>query len=137
VASGYRKIRVSSCLCCHSIIKRYRRRKAVDKRRHYPVYLYKLSTQKSPLQSCTFRDLTKSKRKRERCKEIGKNLNYDKEKYREMILDAAETVLGYFGFNRAVYENPGNNRKKKRKWYEELHEERTKDIQIETMSEKQ
>jgi hypothetical protein len=31
-------------------------------------------------------------------------MNYDKEKYREMILDAAETVLGYFGFDRTVYE---------------------------------
>jgi len=27
----------------------------------------------------------------------GKTPNYDKEKYREMILDAAETVLGPFG----------------------------------------
>jgi hypothetical protein len=54
----------------------------------------------------------------------------------KMILDAAETVLGYFGFNRTVYENPGNNRKKKRKWYDELHEERTKDIQTERMMEK-
>ena len=53
-----------------------------------------------------------------------------------MILDAAETVLGYFGFNRTVYENPRNNRKKKRKWYKELHEERTKDIQAEMMMEK-
>jgi DNA polymerase elongation subunit (family B) len=61
-------------------------------------------------------------------KEEKSTLNYDKDKYREMILDAAETVLGYFGFNRAVYENPRNNRKK-RKWYDELHEERTKDIQ--------
>ncbi len=31
--------------------------------------------------------------------------NYDKEKYREMILDAAETVLGSFGFDRTVYSN--------------------------------
>ena len=30
-------------------------------------------------------------------------LEYDKEKYREMILDAAETVLGMFGFDRTVY----------------------------------
>jgi hypothetical protein len=55
---------------------------------------------------------------------------YDKEKYREMILDAAETVLGFFGFDRTVC---GNIKKKKgrRKWYEELREERTKDIQAE------
>jgi DNA polymerase elongation subunit (family B) len=62
-------------------------------------------------------------------------MNYDKDKYREMILDAAETVLGYFGFDRTVYENPMNKRKKK-KWYEELHQERTKDIEAEMMSEK-
>jgi hypothetical protein len=44
-----------------------------------------------------------------------------------MILDAAETVLGYFGFDRSLY---GIARKNgKRKWYEELHEDRTKDIQ--------
>jgi hypothetical protein len=62
-------------------------------------------------------------------------LNYDKDKYRQMILDAAETVLGYFGFNRIVYENPRNNRKK-RKWYDELQEETRKDIQAEMMMEK-
>jgi hypothetical protein len=55
-------------------------------------------------------------------KDNGKTLNYDKDKYREMILDAAETVLGYFGFDRTVYE---------------LQEGRTKDIQSEMMIEKQ
>jgi hypothetical protein len=30
---------------------------------------------------------------------------YDKEKYREMILDAAETVPGYFSFDRTIYSN--------------------------------
>ena len=54
-----------------------------------------------------------------------------------MILDGAETVLGYFGFDRTVYENPRNNGRKKKQWYEELHEERTKDIQAEMMMEKQ
>jgi hypothetical protein len=47
---------------------------------------------------------------------------------REMILDAAETVLSYFGFDRTVYGTPRKNRKKKMKWYDELHDERTKDI---------
>jgi hypothetical protein len=28
---------------------------------------------------------------------------YDKEKYKEMILDVAETVLGFFGFDRSTY----------------------------------
>jgi hypothetical protein len=37
-------------------------------------------------------------------------VNYDKEKYRQMILDAAETVLGYFEFDRTVYENHRNKR---------------------------
>jgi hypothetical protein len=62
---------------------------------------------------------------------------YDKEKSREMILDAAETVLRLFGFDRTVYENPRNNRKKKMKWYDELYDERTKDIQAEMKMEKQ
>ena len=53
---------------------------------------------------------------------------YDKEKYKEMILDAAETVLGYFGFNRSAY---SNIKKGRRKWYEELREERTRDIETE------
>jgi hypothetical protein len=48
-----------------------------------------------------------------------------------MILDAAETVLGHFGFNRTVYGMPMNNRK--RKWYEELQDERTKDIEAEML----
>ena len=54
---------------------------------------------------------------------------YDKEKYREMILDAAETVLGLFGFDRTVYSNNIKNKNGRRKWYDELREERTRDIQ--------
>ena len=37
------------------------------------------------------------------CQNKSKTLNYDKEKYREMILDAAETVLHYFGFDRTAF----------------------------------
>jgi hypothetical protein len=37
-----------------------------------------------------------------------------------MILDAAETVLKFLGFDRTVYGMPRNNRKKKMRWYEEL-----------------
>jgi hypothetical protein len=62
---------------------------------------------------------------------------YDKDKYREMILDAAETVLGYFGFDRTLYGVDHKNNRKKKKWYDELQEERTKDIQSEMMMEKQ
>ena len=50
-----------------------------------------------------------------------------------MILDAALTVLSYFGFNRTVYGTPKNNRKKKMKWYDELRDERTKDIKTEIL----
>jgi DNA polymerase elongation subunit (family B) len=53
---------------------------------------------------------------------------YDKEKYKEMILDAAETVLGYFGFNRTAFSNFKNG-KRRNKWYEELKEQRTRDIE--------
>jgi DNA polymerase elongation subunit (family B) len=62
-------------------------------------------------------------------------LDYDKEKYKEMILDAAETVLGYFGFDRALYGNKKNISKRKWRWFEELRQERERDINIE-MSEK-
>jgi hypothetical protein len=48
-----------------------------------------------------------------------------------MILDAAETVLKFLGFDRTVYGMPRENRK--RKWYEELHQERTKDIEAEIL----
>jgi hypothetical protein len=48
-----------------------------------------------------------------------------------MILDAAETVLGSFGFDRSIYGNFKRN--KGEKWYEELREERTRDIHTETM----
>ena len=46
---------------------------------------------------------------------------YDKEKYREMILDASETVLGLFGFDRTVYSQ--FKKKEIGKWYDELREQ--------------
>ena len=59
---------------------------------------------------------------------------YDKEKYKEMILDAAETVLGFFGFDRSTYSNlKKNNRLRKWRWYEEMREQRTRDIQTEML----
>jgi DNA polymerase elongation subunit (family B) len=93
-------------------------------------YIYTDSQHKNPL--CRVVPLEILHKGEKDDKENGKTLNYDKVKYREMILDAADTVLGYFGFDRNVYENPRNNRKKK-KWYDELHGERTKDIQVEMM----
>ena len=46
-----------------------------------------------------------------------------------MLLEAAETLLGYFGFDRTAYGDTG--RKKERKWWHVLREERTKDIETE------
>ena len=56
---------------------------------------------------------------------------YDREKYKEMILDAAETVLGFFGFDRTVYSN--NKKIRKKNWYEELREQRATDIETEML----
>jgi hypothetical protein len=53
----------------------------------------------------------------------------------QRILDAAETVLGYFGFNRALYGYKKNISKRKWMWFEELRKERERDIYLE-MSEK-
>jgi hypothetical protein len=59
---------------------------------------------------------------------------YDKKKYKEMILDAAETVPGFFGFNRIAYSNfKRNNGVRKWRWYEELREQRIRDIQTEML----
>ena len=57
------------------------------------------------------------------------DFDYDKEKYREMLFEATETVLGSFGFDRSVY---GNAKKKIRKWWHELSEERIRDRDRET-----
>jgi hypothetical protein len=45
-----------------------------------------------------------------------------------MILDAAETVLGLFGFHRRAYSNIKKGTRKWR-WYEELKEQRVRDIE--------
>ena len=45
----------------------------------------------------------------------GKEHDYDKVKYRDMLLEAAETVLGYFGFERTQYEDTSRN--KNREWW--------------------
>jgi hypothetical protein len=100
---------------------------------HTIQYIYTDSQHNNPL--CRVVPL-KILQKEKDGKENGKTLNYDKEKYREMILDVTETVLGYFGFDKSLYGKPMKNRKKK-EWYEELHEERTKDIDTERMMEKQ
>jgi hypothetical protein len=57
-------------------------------------------------------------------------LNYDKEKYREILLEAAETVLGYFGFDRTIYDEKATV-KKNRKWWDGLKQEQMMDIRTE------
>jgi DNA polymerase elongation subunit (family B) len=56
---------------------------------------------------------------------------YDKEKYRDMLLEAAETVLGYFGFDRTAFGD--TVKKRNRKWWYALSEERNREIENEKM----
>jgi len=63
--------------------------------------------------------------------EEGREQVYDKEKYREMLLEAAETVLGYFGFDRTLIGDRSKNRKW---WWHQLREQPQKDIYIEKAS---
>jgi DNA polymerase elongation subunit (family B) len=87
-------------------------------------YIYTNSLHKSPLLRVASIDSTNG---------VKGKLDYDKEKYKEMILDAAETVLGYFGYDRTLYGNKKKISKRKWWWFEELRQEREKDIMAETM----
>jgi hypothetical protein len=49
-----------------------------------------------------------------------------------MLLEAAETVPGYFGFDRTIYDVKAT-RKKNRKWWDGLKQEQMIDIQTETL----
>jgi DNA polymerase elongation subunit (family B) len=80
-------------------------------------YIYTDAAQKNPLRRVTPLDL------------ISEEHDYDKEKYREMLLEAAETILAYFGFDRTNYGDAV--RKKNRKWWYELRQERQKDVETE------
>jgi DNA polymerase elongation subunit (family B) len=94
--------------------------------RKYPLkgdiiqYIYTDSNHNNPLCRVTSIDNAKSLPQ------------YDKEKYKEMTLDAAETVLGFFGFDRTLYSNFKRNKGRK-KWYEELKEQRVRDIETEML----
>ena len=59
---------------------------------------------------------------------LGNNfgLEYDEEKYKEMLLDAAETVLGIFGFDRTLFAKA-----KDRKRWMEIRKNRMNDVQAE------
>ena len=56
-------------------------------------------------------------------------LDYDKEKYKEMLLDASETVLGIFGFDRTKFGKP-----KDKKWWMQLRRNRMSDVKAEINS---
>ena len=79
-------------------------------------YIYTNSQHNNPLCRVVPLQLVKEE------EETKQNLpNYDKEKYKEMILDAAESVLDIFGFDRTIYGNFNkNNKGRRKKWYEEL-----------------
>jgi hypothetical protein len=53
-------------------------------------------------------------------------LVYDREKYKDMLLDSAETVLGIFGFDRTLYGKP-----KDKTWWMELRTNKINDVQSE------
>ena len=52
--------------------------------------------------------------------------DYDKEKYLEMLLDSAESVLSIFGFNRSIF---GFDKKKSRQWWYEIYQQREREIE--------
>jgi len=91
-------------------------------------YIHTDSHHKNPLRRVVSLDSTDGKKEK---------LAYDKEKYKEMILDAVETVLGYFGFDRALFGSRRNTTIRKWLWLEELRRERERDIRIEMTDRKQ
>lgn len=80
-------------------------------------YVYTDAQHKNPLRRVMHLDL------------ISEEHDYDKEKYRNMLLVAAETVLGYFGFDRTAFGDTVQRRN--RKWWYVLSEERNRDIENE------
>ena len=48
-----------------------------------------------------------------------------------MILDGAQSVLGYFGFDRTIYGDIKNTTPRKWRWLQELRQQREKDIETE------
>ena len=51
--------------------------------------------------------------------------SYDKEKYLEMVLEAAEAVLFVFGFNRSLIDF---DIKKSHRWWDEMYQQRERDM---------
>jgi DNA polymerase-2 len=82
-------------------------------------YIYTEAAHTNPLRRVKAVDLIKGE-------------EYDRGKYRDMLLEAAETVFGYFGFDKTLYGN--TSRTKNRKWWHQLREQRQRDIDIEKSS---
>jgi DNA polymerase elongation subunit (family B) len=57
------------------------------------------------------------------------SIEYDREKYKEILIDAAETILGIFGFDPTMY-----GKAKDRKWWTELRRNRIRDVDVEAGS---
>jgi DNA polymerase elongation subunit (family B) len=91
-------------------------------------YIYTDSQHKNPL--CRVASIGSNNARKE-------TLDYDKEKYKDMMLDAAETVLGYFGFDRTLYGDKKKISKRKSQWFHEMRQERERDIKIEMSEKKQ
>jgi hypothetical protein len=53
-------------------------------------------------------------------------LEYDRSKYKEMLLDGAETTLGIFGFDRTLFGKP-----KDKKWWMSLRRNQMNDVKAE------
>ena len=51
---------------------------------------------------------------------------YEREKYLEMLLDSAEAVLAVFGFSRSSF---GFDKKKTYHWWDEIYQQRERDIE--------
>jgi len=80
-------------------------------------YIYTDSQNQNPLNRVIMRDGSLE------------NIEYNREKYKELLLDAAETALGIFGFDRTLY-----GKAKDKKWWMELKRNRIQDVQAELKS---
>ena len=86
-------------------------------------FVYTDAQHKNPLCRVTPLELIKQGKEQEQ--------KYDKEKYRDILLEAAETVLGFFGFDRTAFGDTVKKRNKK--WWYAISEDWNKDIENEKM----
>jgi hypothetical protein len=90
---------------------------------HDIKYIYTDAQHSNPLCRVTPVNVTK--------RGVVETVGYDRDKYREMMLDAAQTMLGYFGFDRTVYGDKRSMAPRKWRWLLELRQQREKDIKTE------